>query len=68
LVTAKSEAYRMKALVRSSLAVLAVLILVTARANAQFIYSVPEIDPSLGAGALAVLGGAIAMIQARRRK
>lgn len=57
----------MKALLRSSLAVLAALVMLTASAHA-FMPTGPEIDPSMGPGALALLAGAIVVIRGRRRK
>ena len=57
----------MKTLLRNSLAVLVAVCFLTANAHALF-YTVPEIDPSMGAGALAVMGGVIAMVRGRRRK
>jgi hypothetical protein len=54
----------MKAL-RTVLAVAAVTLVATHSSFAMF--SVPEIDPGLGVGALAFLGGAILVIRGRRK-
>jgi hypothetical protein len=44
---------------------LAVLVIST---HAAFALSVPEIDPAMGAGALALIGGVIMVIRGRARK
>jgi LPXTG-motif cell wall-anchored protein len=53
-------------LLRNSLAVLIVLLGAFSRAHAMF--NVPEIDPSLGIGGLALLSGVVLMVRGRRRK
>ena len=50
---------------RSSLAVLIVLLGAFSRAHAMF--SVPEIDPSISVGGLALLSGVVLMVRGRRR-
>jgi len=54
----------MKNSVRSLLAVLAVTCIAT---HAAFASIVPEIDPAMGVGALALLGGSIMVIRGRFR-
>jgi hypothetical protein len=49
---------------RSLLAVLAVTVIAT---HASFGYAVPEIDPAMGTGALALLGGVILVIRGRKK-
>jgi hypothetical protein len=50
--------------IRSLLAVIAATLIVT---HAAFATPVPEIDPGMGAGALALLGGVILVIRGRRK-
>lgn len=54
----------MKNSARSLLAVLAVTFIAT---HAAFAFSVPEIDPAMGMGAVALLGGSIMVIRGRSR-
>jgi hypothetical protein len=54
----------MKSFIRSSAAVLVVSFIAFHTAQAKF---VPEIDPGMGAGALALIGGAILVIRGRRK-
>jgi uncharacterized membrane protein len=56
----------MKNFIRNFFAVLAVMFVASHAAFAKV--SVPEIDPSMGAGALALLGGAIMVIRGRSKK
>jgi hypothetical protein len=49
---------------RTLLAVLAVTLIAT---HASFASAVPEIDPAMGTGALALLGGAILVIRGRKK-
>jgi hypothetical protein len=52
-------------IMRSLLAVLAVTVVAT---HASFaVTGVPEIDPAMGTGALALLGGAILVIRGRKK-
>jgi hypothetical protein len=51
-------------IMRNLLAVMAVTLIV---AHAAFAAPVPEIDPAMGTGALALLGGAILVIRGRRK-
>ena len=55
----------MKNSARYLLALLAVTVIST---HAAFAGTVPEIDPAMGAGALALLGGAVMVIRGRVRK
>jgi hypothetical protein len=55
----------MKNSARYLLALLAVTVIST---HAAFASPVPEIDPAMGAGALALLGGAVMVIRGRVRK
>ena len=52
--------------IRNLFAVLAVVLIASHAAFARAM--VPEIDPSMGAGALALLGGAIMVIRGRSKK
>ena len=54
----------MKNSARSLVAVLSVTLIVT---HAAFATLVPEIDPAMGMGALALLGGSIMVIRGRSR-
>ena len=54
----------MKALVRNGLSVLLVAFVAYHHAQAT---PVPEIDPTMGVGALALLGGAVMVIRGRRK-
>lgn len=54
----------MKNFLRTGIAVLAVTL---AASSFSYAAAVPEIDPSMGAGALALLGGAIMVIRGRKR-
>ena len=54
----------MKNFLRTGLAVLAI----TLAASSCYAAAVPEIDPSMGAGALALLGGAVMVIRGRRKR
>jgi len=55
----------MKPFLRTALAVFAVTL---AASSVSFaVFSLPEIDPAMGTGALALLGGAIMVIRGRRR-
>jgi hypothetical protein len=54
----------MKNSARSLLAVLAVTLIAN---HAAFAFAVPEIDPAMGVGALALLGGSIMVIRGRFR-
>jgi len=56
----------MKHFFRTALAVIAVTLAVSSVSYAGAA-PVPEIDPAMGAGALALLGGAIMVIRGRRR-
>jgi hypothetical protein len=56
----------MKNFIRNLFAVVAVVLFVSHAAFAKV--SVPEIDPSMGTGALALLGGAIMVIRGRTKK
>jgi hypothetical protein len=49
---------------RTLLAVLAVTLIAT---HASFAAVAPEIDPAMGTGALALLGGAIMVIRGRKK-
>jgi hypothetical protein len=53
-----------KSLVRSGLSVLLVAFVAYHHAQAT---PVPEIDPTMGVGALALLGGAVMVIRGRRK-
>lgn len=58
-------------LLRNSLAVLTVLLATYSDAHAAYFTGVsptPEIDPSVAAGGLALLGGAILLVRGRRRR
>jgi len=55
----------MKPFLRTALAVIAVTLAVSSVSFAA--NTVPEIDPAMGTGALALLGGAIMVIRGRRR-
>jgi len=57
----------MKIFVRSLLAVLVVTLISTHALFASFPVPGPEIDPAMGTGALALLGGAIMVIRGRAR-
>jgi hypothetical protein len=50
---------------KTSFAVLAVTLTASSLCHAA---AVPEIDPSMGAGALVLLGGAIMVIRGRRKR
>jgi hypothetical protein len=54
----------MKISARYLLALLAVTVIST---HAAFAFTVPEIDPAMGTGALALLGGAIMVIRGRTK-
>jgi len=56
----------MKHFLRITLAVIAVTLAVSSVSFAGALPS-PEIDPAMGTGALALLGGAIMVIRGRRR-
>jgi hypothetical protein len=58
----------MKNPARCLLALLAVLAISTRAVFASPGSAVPEIDPAMGAGALALMGGAIMVIRGRVRK
>ena len=47
---------------------LAVAVIATPQMLASPVHSVPEIDPSMGVGALALLGGAIMVMRGRAAK
>ena len=49
---------------RTMLAILAVTLIAT---RASFATAIPEIDPGMGAGALALLSGAILVIRGRKK-
>jgi hypothetical protein len=53
---------------RSSLALLIVLIAAHTQAHAAYTVSAPEIDPAMATGGLALLGGMILVVRGRRRK
>jgi len=53
---------------RSSLALLIVLLAAQSHAHAAYSMSVPEIDPAMTTGGLALLGGAILVVRGRRRQ
>jgi LPXTG-motif cell wall-anchored protein len=56
-------------LLRNSLAVLILLFAVYGHGHAALLIpQTPEIDPSLTAGGLALLGGAILLVRGRRRR
>ena len=58
-------------LLRNSLAVLTVLLAAYSHAHAAYFSGgsqTPEIDPSVAAGGLALLGGAILLVRGRRRR
>ena len=52
----------------TTLAVLAVTLAAASASYGASFFQVPEIDPAMGTGALALLGGAIMVIRGRRRK
>jgi hypothetical protein len=56
----------MKFFMKCSFAVLALTLAATTVSFAAPV-STPEIDPSMGAGALALLGGAVMVIRGRKR-
>jgi LPXTG-motif cell wall-anchored protein len=58
-------------LLRNSLAVITVLLATYSDAHAAYftvVSQTPEIDPSVAAGGLALLGGAILLVRGRRRR
>jgi len=57
----------MKSFMKCCFAVLALTLAATTVSSAMPPMSVPEIDPSMGAGALALLGGAVMVIRGRKR-
>ena len=54
----------MKNLMKSSFAVLVFAVTAASACHAQ---TIPEIDPAMGTGALALLSGAVMVIRGRRR-
>ena len=54
----------MKSFTKSTIAVAMIML---ATASTSFAATVPEIDPSMGAGALALLGGAVMVLRGRRK-
>jgi hypothetical protein len=57
-------------LLRSSLAVLVLLLVTYSHAHAAYltVSATPEIDPSLSIGGLALLSGVVLMVRGRRRR
>jgi hypothetical protein len=58
----------MRQIAKAALPVAAVVALLVVGAPSPLWASVPEIDPSSGLSALALIAGAVALIRGRRRK